>query len=182
MSSDDDASLLMAAFRKSGNPKSGASTSTSEPPPRRSTPRRSPVLSPPAKKRASIAVENFLSDSSSAGEDAPHAEPPPKVRRLLHIRPKPISNKHEYEYYEPQDEVETIIRESTKQNEIAYKVKLVGGETREVSEIDNHNLVKEGRDGGALAEGEAVAIYAAIKLCIQISASPPSSTHYHFCK
>jgi hypothetical protein len=77
-------------------------------------------------------VENFLSESSS-GEDIINAESPPKVRRLLHIRPKPIRNKHEYVYYEPQDEVESIVREFTWKGDIVYKVQLAAGGTREVS-------------------------------------------------
>lgn len=134
MSSDEDAGQLMAAFRKGGFSKPGASTRTSTPPPRRSTSRTSPVRREPVKKRASIVLDNFLSDSSSASENVMTAEPPPKVRRLVQIRPKPVQNRHEYTYYEPQDEVESIVRESTDNDDIAYMVKLVGGEIREVSE------------------------------------------------
>lgn len=75
-----------------------------------------------------------MSDPSSAEEHVAAAEPPPKVRRLLQIRPKPVQNREEYTYYEPQDEVESIVRESTKRGELAYEVRLVGGEIREVSE------------------------------------------------
>lgn len=127
MSSDDDAGELMAAFRRGGTARSGANNRTS-------TPQRLPVRPSPAKKRASTAVEDFVSDSSSAEEHVATAEPPPKVRRLLQIRPKPVQNREEYTYYEPQDEVESIVRESTKRGELAYEVRLVGGEIREVSE------------------------------------------------
>ena len=73
--------------------------------------------------------------ASSSGDDVINAEPPPKVRRLLQIRPKPIANKEEYTYYEPKEEVESIVKESIKRgNDIAYVVKLVGGTTKEVSE------------------------------------------------
>lgn len=140
MSSDDDAAQLMAAFRKGGAVRSGATaamsatkSATNTPAPRRSTPRRSPVRREPPKKRASPAVERLLSESSSE-EDIINAEPPPKVRRLLHIRPKPVLNREEYTYYEPQEEVERIVKKSTKRGtDIAYVVKLIGGETKEVS-------------------------------------------------
>ncbi|KAF3051769.1 hypothetical protein E8E11_010546 [Didymella keratinophila] len=136
MSSDDDAAQLMAAFRKGGATRSGATapkSASGTPAPRRSTPRRSPARREPPKRRASIAVENFLSESSS-GEDVINAESPPKVRRLLHVRPKPIANKDEYTYYEPRDEVESIVKESTTRgNDVAYVVKLVGGETKEIN-------------------------------------------------
>lgn len=136
MSSDDDAVQLMAAFRKGGATRSSATApkSASGTPARRSTPRRSPARREPPKKRASVPVENFLSESSS-GEDAINAESPPKVRRLLHIRPKPVTNREEYTYYEPQEEVESIVKESIKRgSDIAYVVKLVSGGTKEVSE------------------------------------------------
>ena len=77
-------------------------------------------------------MENFLSDSSP-GEDVVNAEPPPKVRRVLHVRPEPVRNRDEYTYYEPKDEVESIIKETTKKGDIIYEVKLVGGGMREVS-------------------------------------------------
>lgn len=147
MSSDDDATQLMAAFRKGGTIRPGANDRKSlsaTPAPRRSTPRRSPARREPPKKRTSIAVENFLFESSS-GEDVINAESPPKVRRLLHIRPKPIANKDEYTYYEPRDEVESIVKESTKRgNDIAYVVKLVGGGTKEVSEAAATQQLREG--------------------------------------
>ncbi|KAF3040471.1 hypothetical protein E8E12_004481 [Didymella heteroderae] len=126
----------MAAFRKGGATRSGASapkSTSGTPAPRRSTPRRSPARRVPPKKRTLIAVEEFLSGSSS-GQDVVTAESPPKVRRLLHIRPKPIANKDEYTYYEPQEEVESIVKESAKRgNDIAFVVKLVGGGTKEIN-------------------------------------------------
>ncbi|XPS69142.1 hypothetical protein M3J09_001422 [Ascochyta lentis] len=138
MSSDEDASQLMAAFRKGGTSKAAANTRTSAPParrstPKRSTPRPSPARHSPAKRRASIAVESLLSASSSEGEDVINAASPPQVRRLLHIRPDPVQNKDEYTYYEPQDEVESIVREATKRGHVAYEVKLVGGGTRQIN-------------------------------------------------
>jgi hypothetical protein len=63
----------------------------------------------------------------------------------LQIRPKPIANKEEYTYYEPQDEVESIVRESTKRgNDIAHVVKPVGGETKEVSKPAATQQLREG--------------------------------------
>jgi chromodomain-helicase-DNA-binding protein 4 len=92
-------------------------------------------------------VENFLSESSS-GEDDINAESPPKVRRLLQIRPKPVVNKDEYTYYEPQEEVESIVKESTvRGNDIAYVVKLVGGGIKEVSEAAATQQVMERSEG-----------------------------------
>ena len=144
MSSDEDATQLMAAFKKSGTARTGPSKSKSKsksasaaPPPRSATPRRSPSRTPPPRKqkqkRVSIAVENFLSDSSS-GEDLDNAESPSKVRRVLQIRPSPVRNRDEYTYFEPQDEVESILREFTTKGRVMYKVKLEGGVTKEVSE------------------------------------------------
>lgn len=134
---DGDATTLMAAFRKGRAARSGANDrkrTTASPAPRRSTPRRSPARREPSKKRASSAVESFFPESSS-GEEVINTGPPPKVRRLLQICPKPIANKEEYAYYEPKEEVESIVKESTKRgNNIAYVVRLVGGETKEVSE------------------------------------------------
>ena len=142
MSSDDDATQLMAAFRKGGTVKSGANarkstSATPAPAPRRSIPRRSPTRSAPPRKRASIAVENLLSESS-LDEDVINAESPPKVRRLLQIRPKPVYNKEEYVYYEPQDEVESIVREFTRRGMIMYEVNLAAGGTKEVREVITH--------------------------------------------
>jgi hypothetical protein len=104
---------------------------------RRATSQRSSSRTPSPKKqklkqkRVSIAVENFLSDSSS-GEDLDKAESPPKVRRLLQIRPSPVRNRNEYTYYEPRDEVESIVREFTTKGRVMYMVKLEGGATKEV--------------------------------------------------
>ena len=150
MSSDEDATQLMAAFKKSGTARTGPSKSKSKstsksasaaPPSRSATPRRLPSRTPPPKKqkqkqkqkRVSVAVENFLSDSSS-GEHLNSAESPSKVRRVLQIRPSPVRNRDEYTYFEPQDEVESILREFTTKGRVMYKVKLEGGVTKEVSE------------------------------------------------
>lgn len=136
MSSDEDATQLMAAFKKGGMIKTGATKSRSTSaaaPSRRSTPRRSPARRSPPTKRTSIAVESFLSESSSE-EDAVHAEPPPKVRRVLHVRASPVRNREEYTYYEPQDEVRHVVREVTHKGEVMFDVKLVGGGTKQVSE------------------------------------------------
>jgi hypothetical protein len=142
MSSDEDAIQLMAAFKKGGTAQTGASASKSKPasaapPLRRATSQRSSSRTPSPKKqklkqkRVSIAVENFLSDSSS-GEDLDKAESPPKVRRLLQIRPSPVRNRNEYTYYEPRDEVESIVREFTTKGRVMYMVKLEGGAIKEV--------------------------------------------------
>jgi hypothetical protein len=140
MSSDEDATQLMAAFKKGGTARTGPSKSKSKsasaaPPSRSATPRRSPSRTPPPKKqkRVSIAVENFLSESSS-GEDLDNAESPSKVRRVLQIRPSPVRNRKEYTYFEPQDEVESIVREVTIKGRVMYEVTLEGGATKEVGE------------------------------------------------
>lgn len=174
MSSDDDATTLMAAFRKRGATRSGASASKSAsgtPAPRRSTPRPSPARREPPKKRA------FLSESSS-GEYV-NAESPPKVRRLLHVRPKPIANKDEYVYYEPKEEVESIVKESTKRgNEIAYVVRLVGGETKEVSEAVATQQVREGARQLA-AGGKSSNTICHFRAVHNPAASPDSPTLNH---
>lgn len=141
MSSDEDAVQLMAAFRRGGAtaPKSATApeSATGTPAPRRSTPRHSPPRRSPAqlhspRKRSSTAIQD---SESGSDEHAAAAESPPKVRRLLHIRPQPVANKHEYTYYEPRDEVESIVYESTQRgSDVAYVVKLVGGGTKEVSD------------------------------------------------
>lgn len=141
MSSDEDATALMAAFKRGGTTRTGASKSKSAsvaPPSRRSTPRRSPSRKSSPKKRTSIAVESFLSESSSE-EDVVHAESPPKIRRVLQIRPAPVRNREEYTYYEPQDEVERILKEFSRKGRIAYRVRLEGGATKEVSDNRQHS-------------------------------------------
>jgi hypothetical protein len=45
-----------------------------------------------------------------------------------------VKNRNEYTYYEPQDEVEAIVREFKKNDDLAYEVKLVGAGTKEVSD------------------------------------------------
>lgn len=84
----------------------------------------------------------------SSGEDVLNAESPAIARRLLHIRPKPVRNKHEYTYYEPQDEVESIVREFTRKGDIIYKVRLAAGGTREVS--GSYYPATEGRSEGVI--------------------------------
>lgn len=136
MSSDEDATQLMAAFRKGPITKTGANefkSASAASPSRRSTPRRSPARPSLARKRASIAVESFLSDSSSEVNVA-HAESPPKVRRVLHVRASPVRDRDEYTYYEPKDEVESIVQEITTKGQVMFEVKLAGGGTTQVSE------------------------------------------------
>ena len=168
MSSDEDATQLMAAFKKGGTAKTGPSKSKSKsksasaaPPSRSATPRRSPSRTPPPKKqkRVSIAVENFLSDSSS-GEYLNNAESPSKVRRVLQIRPSPVRNRKEYTYFEPQDEVESILREITTKSRVMYKVRLEGGATKEVSEAATPSDWGEGVIAVAAAS-ERLVLYSA---------------------
>lgn len=145
MSSDDDATLLMAAFRKGVTSKAGAATqpksTTSAAPSSSPLPsRRSLSRTSPAKKRTPIAVGNVLS-SSSSDEHVTNAASPPKVQRLHHVRTSPVRNRSEYTYYEPQDEVDKIIQERTRRGgQITYKVTLVGGRTKEVSEATSSTL------------------------------------------
>lgn len=84
-----------------------------------------------------------MTGQSPGAEDAGNVESLPKVQRVLHIRPKPVKDKDEYIYYEPQDEVESILRESVKGGNIAYEVRLVGGGSREVSEASTLTLGNE---------------------------------------
>ena len=133
MSSDEDVNQLLAAFKKSSTTTPGANARTSATSSRHSIPRHSPVQRSPAKKSTPALPKNSSLDSYSA-EDVASEKSPPKVRRLLYIRPKPLKNKDEYVYYEPQDEVDSVIHESTRRGAVTYEVKLVGGETRKVSE------------------------------------------------
>ena len=45
-----------------------------------------------------------------------------------------MRNRQEYTYFEPKDEVESILREFTTKGRVMYKVILEGGATKEVSE------------------------------------------------
>ncbi|KAH6633608.1 PHD/FYVE-zinc-finger like domain-containing protein [Boeremia exigua] len=134
MSSDDDATQLMAAFRRGGATRSGANNLKPASTRGRSTPRRSPARTLPAKQGATVAVENMFTDSSSDEDEINAESPPSKIQRVLHVRTSPVRNRSEYTYYEPRDEVESIVLERTsRKGDIIYDVKLVSGETKEIN-------------------------------------------------
>jgi len=57
---------------------------------------------------------------------------PPQKRKLAYVRVSPVHNRHEYEYYEPGDEVESIVRQYGKLGEMRYEVRLAGDMIKQV--------------------------------------------------
>ncbi|KAF2130237.1 hypothetical protein P153DRAFT_430497 [Dothidotthia symphoricarpi CBS 119687] len=118
MSSEEDGVDLMAAFKKGG---------------RKST-RSSTAAPPELSKRASFSPGDFFSDQSSGGDDDTiQVVLPAATRRAVCVRVRPVQDKDEYTYYEPQDEVERILRESNRGKELMYTVRLVGDQTKEIT-------------------------------------------------
>jgi hypothetical protein len=75
--------------------------------------------------------------SETSGEDngdVTHVQSPPKRSRLAAVVVPPVRNRHEYVYYEPKDEVESVVREFSKRGDMRYEVTLFGGKTKEVRE------------------------------------------------
>jgi len=58
---------------------------------------------------------------------------PPQKRKLAYVRVSPVHNRHEYEYYEPGDEVESIVRQYGKLGEMRYEVRLAGDMIKQIS-------------------------------------------------
>ncbi|KAH6106182.1 hypothetical protein HBI81_252880 [Parastagonospora nodorum] len=87
MSSDEDGAQLMAAFQRKGSRKAAP---------------------PPEPSRIASPVEPAEPDQDveATGRDAEE----PGVRRALYVRVKPVSNRDEYVYYEPVEEVEEIVK------------------------------------------------------------------------
>ncbi|KAE8862308.1 hypothetical protein PTNB29_04870 [Pyrenophora teres f. teres] len=109
MSSDKDGAALMAVFKKNDT--------------RRTLPKET-SFSPRA---LSTTI------SSDADDNAMTANALPQKQRALCVRVSPTKiNTAEYKYYEPVDEVETILREfAAKGNEMLYQVRLFGGRIKQ---------------------------------------------------
>jgi hypothetical protein len=112
MSSDEDGVDLMAAFKSKGARKAT---------PPRAVERRQPS---PA-----------VSDSKASGSENASSRPnKPTTRRAVCVRAKPLDDRSEYVYYEPKDEVESIVREFSRKGDVIYEVRLFGDRTKQVSE------------------------------------------------
>lgn len=126
-SSDEDGATLMAAFKRKGNHSAAALRLAARPP------------------RAISAVENTPEvDEDSIREDSVR-EISTKAqqamsRRAVCVRIKPVPRKHEYTYYEPQIEIEAVMREWSRRGEMMYDVRLVGGASKEVSGFGKGSL------------------------------------------
>jgi hypothetical protein len=114
MSEDDDSAELITAFQRNGRRKAA--------PPR-------PVQPPSSSRRAS------RSNRSSKTQDKPDDESLPPTRRAAFVRPKPVVNREEYTYFEPQDEVEEVLKEYDQGGNMMYEVRLCGDTVKRVSEI-----------------------------------------------
>ena len=123
MSSDEDGAALMAAFKKKPppGPKANAALSTPRP-----TPAREASDSP-----ATMSMPDDMDE-----EFTMHIETPPRKRRAICVRiPSAKVKKAEYKYYEPQDEVEKILREfAGRKGEMIYEVRLSGDRVKQVSD------------------------------------------------
>ncbi|KAI0578669.1 HepA Superfamily II DNA RNA helicase SNF2 family [Pyrenophora tritici-repentis] len=108
MSNDEDGAALMTAFKKRGTARALSKESS---------------FSPRAR---------FTAISSDGDDNAMSINTLPQKKRALYVRvsPKKI-NTSEYKYYEPVDEVETILREFAG-HELLYQVRLFGGRIKQV--------------------------------------------------
>jgi hypothetical protein len=115
MSSEEDSAQLMATFKRKDGRKAAPQQTAA------------PSAFPPGA---------FVSEQSKpADEDASPVQPPPRTRRAICVRVKPIANKAEYTYIEPKDEVEGILREfHGRRGDMLYEVRLFGDKTKQVSE------------------------------------------------
>ncbi|KAF1912720.1 PHD/FYVE-zinc-finger like domain-containing protein [Ampelomyces quisqualis] len=113
MSSDEDGAALMAAFKQSGSRKAARL-------PSRQRPSKSPDVGMPER-------------SSTGDGDGSQAEESRGPRRAIHVRIKPVRDRHAFTYYEPQEEVEDILREFKRRGDMYYAVKLIGGATKEIN-------------------------------------------------
>jgi hypothetical protein len=121
MSSDEDSAALMAAFKKTPapGPKANAALSASR-----------------AAKEASNSPATMSLQDDLDEDFTMHIETPPRRRRAVCVRVPSVNvRKADYKYYEPQDEVERILREfSGRKGEMLYEVKLLGDRVKQVSD------------------------------------------------
>jgi len=111
MSSDEESAALMAAFRTEG---AGSALA----------------------KNTSFSPSAPLANNHSDGDDnAVRANIPPRKQRVLCVRVPTVKiNTADYTYYEPVNEVETILREfAGKGRDMMYQVRLFGGCIKQVS-------------------------------------------------
>jgi hypothetical protein len=126
MSSDEDGAELMAAFKKNAGLKA--------------TPVEKMQSPGPAK-------EPTATHNSEPERSRSRASSVPKTRRALCVRVRPILNKDEYTYFEPEDEVEEIIGEFSRRRDILYDVKLISGVSKQVSASSKGGPVKAVKAG-----------------------------------
>ncbi|KAI4908327.1 hypothetical protein J4E90_008952 [Alternaria incomplexa] len=122
MSSDEDGAALMAAFKKKPppGPKANAALSTPRPAPEREA----------SNSPATMSVQDDMDEELTM-----HVNIPPRKRRAVCVRiPSAKVKKAEYKYYEPQDEVEKILREfSGRKGEMIYEVRLSGDRVKQIT-------------------------------------------------
>ncbi|KAF2020910.1 hypothetical protein BU24DRAFT_10762 [Aaosphaeria arxii CBS 175.79] len=113
MSSDDE--LDIASFQRNGTRK----------------------RSPPARKSASVSPGMFFSDESSVTEEDTKNEKKKdsidRPRKLVAVKVTPVRNREEYTYYEPEEEVHSILREYKRKGVLMYEVKLLDGKHHKVT-------------------------------------------------
>ncbi|KAH3934471.1 hypothetical protein JI435_064500 [Parastagonospora nodorum SN15] len=110
MSSDDDGAQLMAAFQRKDSRKAA-------PPPK------------PPRIASPVEPAEPDQDVEATGRDAEE----PRVRRALCVRVKPVTNRDEYVYYEPAEEVEEILKEYSRRGDMLYEVKMTGNTKKQIN-------------------------------------------------
>ncbi|KAG9187335.1 hypothetical protein G6011_05206 [Alternaria panax] len=114
MSSDEDGAALMAAFKKKPAGR-----------------KQSAPLPAPASEASDSTATMSLQDNIDDNLGTIHVETPPRKRRALCVRiPQKHVKKTEYKYYEPEDEVERVLREFSvgRKGDMTYEIKLFGGD------------------------------------------------------
>ena len=131
MSSDEDAAALMAAFRKKTARGIEPNTIPFQP------------INRDSRRASSSGVVSTDNESILR-------VPTPTVRRRLHsVRIPPANiNRAEYTFYEPSDEVERIVRESSgKHGEMFYEVQITGNGVKKVSSTPYEGCSLIGKGG-----------------------------------
>jgi hypothetical protein len=129
MSSDDDGAQLMAAFQRKDSRKAVPPTEPSR------------IASPVEPAEPNQDVEATSKDVEE-----------PRVRRAVCVRVKPVSNRDEYVYYEPAEEVEEIVKEYSRRGDMLYEVKMTGDTKKQVSASSKGSPAESSERGkGALA-------------------------------
>lgn len=113
MSSEGDGAELMAAFKK------GAT--------------RNLIANPPEVVSPGPGLSQESEEDIEA--DTIQVAPPIERRRLKCVRISPVRNREGYTFFEPEDEIQEIVRSFGKRGETLYEVRLRGDKTKQVSEI-----------------------------------------------